>query len=158
MDLVREQFARVVGPLAGAAESLARPLPLPTSGPRPEHRPFEHAVHLFLAAVGQGMALEQALHTFGFLDAGANSTDDRCFYPDAPGLGPISDRVSELHDASRLVIRGAEGEHDWTIFMVAGRAAAVVADRRIRIRWDAETRRATGGLETLPDFICTALG
>ena len=69
--------------------------------------------------------------------------------------GPISDRVSELHDASRLVIRGAEGEHDWTIFVVSGRAAAVVADRRIRIRWDAETRRATGchGLETLPDFI-----
>ena len=34
-------------------------------------------------------------------------------------------------------------------------AVAVVADRRIRIRWDAETRRATGchGLETLPDFI-----
>ena len=34
--------------------------------------------------------------------------------------GPISDRVSELHDASRLVIRGAEGEHDWPIFVVAG--------------------------------------
>ena len=34
-----------------------------------------------------------------------------------------------------------------------GRTAAVVADRRIRIRWGAETRRATGGLETLPDFI-----
>ena len=69
------------------------------------------------------------------------------------GLGPISDRVSELQTASRLVIRGAEGEHDWTIFVVAGRAAAVVADRRIRIRWDEETRRATGGLETMPDFI-----
>ena len=81
------------------------------------------------------------------------STDDHCFYPDAPGLGPISDRVRELHYASQLVIRGAEGEHDWTIFVVAGRAAAVVADCRIRIRWDAETRRATGGLETLPDFI-----
>ena len=143
----------MVGPLAGAAEDAARPLPVPTLGPRPERRPFEHAVHLFLAAVGQGMAFEQALHVFGFLDAGAYSSDDRCFYPDAPGLGPISDRVSELHDASRLVIRGAEGEHDWTVFVVAGRAAAVVADRRIRIRWDAEIRRATGGLETLPDFI-----
>ena len=153
VGLVREQFARVVGPLAGAAEGAARPLPVPTSGPRPERRPFEHAVHLFLAAVGQGMAFEQALHNFGLLDVGAYSTDDRCFHPDAPGLGPISDRVSELYNASRLVIRGAEGEHDWTIFVVAGRAAAVVADRCIRIRWDAETRRATGGLETLPDFI-----
>ena len=37
--------------------------------------------------------------------------------------------------------------------MVDGRTAAVVADRRIRIRWGAETRRATGGVETLPDFI-----
>ena len=27
------------------------------------------------------------------------------------------------------------------------------ADRNIRIRWDAETSRATGGFETLPDFI-----
>ena len=99
------------------------------------------------------MAFELALQVFGFLDVGAYSTDDCCFFPDAPGLGPISDRVRELHDASRLVIRGAEGEHDWTIFVVAGRAAAVVADRRIRIRWDTETRRATGGLETLPDFI-----
>ena len=81
------------------------------------------------------------------------STDDHCFYPDAPGLGPISDRVRELHYASQLVIRGAEGEHDWTIFVVAGRAAAVVADRHIRIRWDAEIRRATEGLETLPGLI-----
>ena len=104
VGLVREQFARVVGPLAGAAEGAARPLPVPTSGPRPERRPFEHAVHLFLAAVGQGMAFERALHVFGFLDAGAYSSDDRCFYPDAPGLGPISDRVSELHDASRPVV------------------------------------------------------
>ena len=103
------------------------------------------------------MAFEQALHTFGYLDAGAYSADDRCFYPEEPGLGPISDSVSELQTASRLVVRGAEGEHDWTIFVVAGRAAAVVADHRIRIRWDAETRRATGGLETLPDFIALPL-
>ena len=67
VDLVREQFARVVGPLAGVAEGAARPLSVPTSGPRPERRPFEHAVHLFLAAVGQGMAFEQALQVFGFL-------------------------------------------------------------------------------------------
>ena len=102
----------MVGPLAGEAESAARPLSVPMSGPRPERRPFEHAVHLFLAAVGQGMAFEQVLHIFGFLDVGAYSTDDHCFYPNAPGLGPISDRVSELHDASRLVImiRGAGGE------------------------------------------------
>ena len=72
VDLVRVQFARVVGPLAGAAESATRPLPVPTSGPRPERR-------LFLAAVGQGMAFEQALQVFGFLDVGAYSTDDRCF-------------------------------------------------------------------------------
>ena len=63
MGLVQDQFSRVVGPLAGEAESAARPLSVPTSGPRPERRPFEHAVHLFLAAVGQGMAFEQALHT-----------------------------------------------------------------------------------------------
>ena len=153
VGLVREQFSRVVGSPSAEDAATPRPLPVPVSGPRPEQRPFEHAVHLFLAAVGQGMAFEQALHTFGYLDVGAYSADDRCFYPDAPGLGPISDRVSELQTASRLVIRGAEGEHDWTIFVVAGRAAAVVAERCIRIRWDAETRRATGGLETLPDFI-----
>ena len=150
VGLIREQFSRAVGPLAGEAEAASRPLSVPMSGPRPERRPFEHAVHLFLAAVGQGTAFEQALHTFGYLDMGAYSTDDRCFYPDAPGLGPISDRVSELQNAARLVVRGAEGEHDWTIFVVAGRAAAVVADRCIRrIPWDAETRRATGGLETI---------
>ena len=102
---------------------------------------------------GLGMAFEQALHTLGYLDVGAYSADDRCIYPDAPGLGPLSDRDSELQCASRLVLRGAEDEHDWTIFVVVGRAAAVAADRRIRIRWDAETRRATGGLETLPNFI-----
>ena len=109
---------------------------MPTSGPRPERRPFEHAVHLFLpvAAVGQGMAFEQALHTFGYLDAGAYSADDRCFYPNAPGLGPISDRVSELRNASRLVIRGAEGEHDWTIFVVAGRTGRTVASASVGTR------------------------
>ena len=119
MGLVREQFARVVGPLAEEAEAAPRPLAVPMSGPRPERRPFEHAFHLFLAAVGQGMAFEQALHTFGYLDVGAYSTDDRCFYPDAPGLGPISDRVSEPQNASLFVFRGAECEHDWTIFVVA---------------------------------------
>ena len=35
------------------------------------------------------MAFEQALNVFGFLDVGAYSTDDRCFYPDAPGLGRL---------------------------------------------------------------------
>ena len=141
MGLVREQFSRVVGSLAVEAEAASRPLSVPMSVPRPERKPFEHAVHLFLSAVGQGMTFEQALHTFGYLDAGAHSTDDRCFYPDAPGLGPISDRVSELQNASRLVIRGAEGEHDWTIFAVAGRAAAVMADRRICICWRPGARR-----------------
>ena len=57
-------------------------------------------------------------------------------------MGPINDRFSELKNASKLVIRGAEGEHDWTIFIVAGPASAVAADCRIRIRWDAETRRS----------------
>ena len=66
----------------------------------------------------------------------AYSTDDRCFYPDAPGLSPISDRVSKSQNAYQLVIRGAEGEHDWTNFVVAWRGAAVVADRCISIRWD----------------------
>ena len=153
VGLVWEQFARVVGSLAAEAEAAPRPFSVPMSGPRQERRPFENAAHLFLAAVGQGMAFEQALHTFGYLDVGAYSTDDGCFFPDAPGVGPISDRVGELQNASRLVIRGMEGEHDWTIFVVAGRAAAVMADRSIRIRWDAETRRATGGLEALPDLI-----
>ena len=70
------------------------------------------------------MAFEQALHTFSYLDMGAYSPDDRCFYPDALGLGPISDRVNKLQNAYRLVISGTEGEHEWTTFVVAGRAAA----------------------------------
>ena len=77
--MVREQFSREVGSLASEAEAAPRPLAVPISGLRPSRRPFKHAVHLPLAAVGKGMAFEQALHMFRImpLHSGRRARSDR---------------------------------------------------------------------------------
>jgi hypothetical protein len=153
-DLVIGQLSTVVGPATDTQQADgAGPSPQPVSGPRPERCAFQQGVHLFLAAIAQGTALTPALKAFRVLDAGAYSYDGRCFYPDAPQLGPLADRPSVLSRAVRWVIRGAEGEHDTTLFMVEGLIAAVVSPRPLQIRWADDLRRAAGGLESLPDFI-----
>ncbi len=102
-------------------------LPATVSGPRPVNQPFEQRVQLFLAAIAQGMSLDSALPLFSALSTGAYSHDDRCFFPAAPALGPVTDRVSQLHDAARLVLRGGPGEQDITISLALGCIAAIVA-------------------------------
>ncbi len=152
IDLLLSQLAGAVG--APMADSPPPPaLPAPISGPRPVNQPLEQCVPLFLAAVAQGMSLNSALPLFGALSDGAYSHDDRCFYPAAPTLGPVSDRASLLHDAARIVVRGGPGEQDITIFLSGGRIAAIAAPKRLRIRWLEDARRDAGGLESLPDFI-----
>ena len=152
IDLLLSQLAGTVGP-AVADRTVGTGLPAPASGPRPAEQPFEQRVPLFLAAVAQGMSLSTALPLFSALSSGAYSHDDRCFYPSAPALGPLADRVSLLHDAARFVVRGGPGEQDITIFLAHGSIAAIAAPKRLRIRWLEDARRDAGGLESLPDFI-----
>ena len=111
-QLVIEQLALAVGPAERAdAQGVAR---IPISGPRPSIQPFSQGVHLFHAALAQGMPIGRALRVFGTLGDGAYSHDDRCFFPLSAQLGPVQDRVSRLQTASRLMIRGSEGEKDLT--------------------------------------------
>ena len=152
--LVIEQLALAVGPAGPSpADSAPRPAGVPCSGPRPAGQPFEHGVHLFHAAIAQGMHLVRALRVFGGLGTGAYSHDDCCFYPGGAGLGPLADRVSLLASADRLVIRGGEGERDTTLYLVSDQIAAIVRPCRLRISWVDDLRRRAGGLETLPDWI-----
>ena len=153
IDLLLSQLASAVGAPADDQQSTVA-----VSGPRPTEQPFEQRVPLFLAAVAQGMALEAALPLFSALSGGAYSHDDRCSYPAAPALGPLSDRVGQLHDVARFVIRGGPGEQDVTLFLVRGSIAAIVAPKRLRIRWVEDERRDAGGLESLPDFIASRCG
>ena len=151
--LVIDQLAMVVGP-ARAAET--RPAPgggTPTSGPRPARQPFSHGVFLFHAAVAQGMPLARALDLFGSLSTGAFSHDDRCFYPESSRLGALADRVSALHAADRVVIRGGIGERDTTLFLVDNEIAAIASPAKLRSGWVEDLRKAAGGLESLPDWI-----
>ena len=153
-EFLQRQLEAVVGPVApGHPDQMGQVAGFPTSGPAPELGPFQQSVHLFLAAVAQGMALDVAIPAFRALSRGAYSFDGRHFYPESAPLGPIADRVSRLQRPSRIIIRGAEGEQDTTLLMVEGHIAAVSAPKRLRIRWLEDIRRAKGGLETLPDFI-----
>ena len=126
---------------------------IPLSGPRGDRQPFEHRVHLFHAAVAQGMPLDRALQAFRHMHNGAYSHDGHCYFPDSPELGPIADRITALAGADRMVIPGGVGERDITLFLAKNSVAAVVGDSRLRISWLAEARKRTGGLESLPDFI-----
>ena len=89
------------------------------------------------------------------LGCGRVLAEDRCFTLTCLGwVLSATERAScRMLRGWLFAVRNWEGKHDWTIFVVAGRAAAVVANCRISIRWDAETKRATGGLKTRPDFI-----
>ena len=149
--LVREALGSVVCGVEAAP--LRPPASTPTSSPRPLVQVFDQGSQLFLAAVAQGMPLAEALAAFGSLSRGCYSHDDLSFFPENPTLGPVSDRVQCLHGARRVVISGAEGEADVTLFLVAGAIAAVVSTRHLRVRWLEECRRSRSGLESLPDFI-----
>ena len=51
--------------------------------------PLRACGSLVLGGSWSGHGLRASMHVFGFLNVGANSTDDSCFYPDAPGLGRL---------------------------------------------------------------------
>ena len=88
------------------------------STPRPVAQPFQQRLHLFLAAVTQGMPAIEALRLFAQLGNGQFPHDDRCFVPTNEALGPVTDRIGLLHRAERKVIRGCEGEADTTLLLV----------------------------------------
>ena len=115
-------------------------------------QPFQQGVHLFLAAVAQGMPALEALRLFAQLGNGQFSHDDRCFFPTNEVLGPVADRLGLLHCAKRMVTRGCKGE-DTTLLLVEETVAAAVCGRRLRVQWPEEARRDAGGQEPLPDFI-----
>jgi hypothetical protein len=76
---VRQVFESVVG--GTGLHSLTPAAPVPTSPPRPEVEIFAQSVHLFLAAIAQGMPAAGAMEAFGTLGRGRFSHDDKCFYP-----------------------------------------------------------------------------
>ena len=115
---------------------------------------FEHASHLFVAAVGQGLPLDRAMALFSCLGGGRYSHDDHCFYPCTASLGPLSVRLALLAKSDRFVVPGADGEGNITLFIHPEGICAVVSDRRLWSRRLADIHRAPGGLLSLPDFIC----
>ncbi len=104
---VMDALGSVVGG-AGMAP-LPATAPAPTSPPRPLVEGYGQSVHLFLAAVAQGMSLAEALVAFAHVGRGQFSHDDKCFFPENAVLGPVTDRVGLLHGAERRVVRGWEG-------------------------------------------------
>jgi hypothetical protein len=126
---VRQAFESVVGG-TGSRPPIS-PAPVPTSPPRPEEDTFAQSVHLFLAAIAQGLPAEGAMEAFGTLGRGSFSHDDKCFYPESAALGPIADRIGLLSTARRLVVSSFEGEGDTTIFLLAGAVAAIVSDKAL---------------------------
>ena len=111
----------------------AAPSRAPASPPRPVVQPLQQGVHLFLAAVAQGMPALEALLLFTQLGNGQFSHDDRCFFPSNEGLGQVADLIGLLHRAERKVVRSCEGEATTTLFLVEGMVAAVVCGRRFRL-------------------------
>ena len=148
---VRQAFIAVVG--GDASPSPTSAAPIPTSPPRASLETYAQSVHLFLAAIAQGMPAPAAMTAIGTLGRGSFSHDDKCFFPENVALGPIADRVGLLPSARRLVVSGCEGEGDTTIFVLSGAVAAIVSDRALRSSWAEGARRRTEGLEALPDFI-----
>jgi hypothetical protein len=110
---------------------------------------FAQSVHLFLAAIAQGLPAAGAMEALGTLGRGSFSHDDKCFYPESAALGPIADRIGVLPTARRLVVRGCEGEGDTTAFLLAGAVAAIVSDKALRAAWADGPRRRKEGLEAL---------
>jgi hypothetical protein len=148
------QVDKVMGSVVGGTGMAPQPAPapVPTSPPRPLVQGYGQSVHLFLAAVEQGMPLAAALVAFAHVGIGQFSHD---FFPENGVLRPVADSIGLLHRAERLVVRGCEGEadSDMTLFLVGGAIAALVSEKRLRSQWLEETRRAAGGIESIPDFI-----
>ena len=135
---VMDALGSVVGG-AGMAP-LPAPAPAPTSPPRLLVEGYGQSVHLFLAAVAQGMSLAEALVAFALVGRGQFSHDDKCFFPENAVLGPVADSIGLLHGAERRVVRGCEGEADMTLFLIGGEIAALVSEKRLRFQWLEEAR------------------
>jgi hypothetical protein len=94
INKVLDALGLVVGG-AGPALSPA-PAQVPTSPPRPLVQSYCQSVHLFLAAVAQGMPLAAALDAFAHVGSGQFSHNDKCFFPENAVLGPVADRFRLL--------------------------------------------------------------
>ena len=81
IQAVMEAFRSVVG--GGGDTSPTGPSPASMSPPRPVLQPFQQGVHLFLAAVTQGMPAIEALRLFAQSGIGQFSHNDRF----RPGMG-----------------------------------------------------------------------
>jgi hypothetical protein len=97
-----------------------------------EEETFAQSVHLFLAAIAQGLTAAGAIEAFGTLGRGSFSHDDKCFYPESATLDPIADSIGLLSTARRLVVRGCEGEGDTTVVLLARAVAAIASDKALR--------------------------
>jgi hypothetical protein len=148
---VLQAFESVVG--GTGSHPPIPPAPVPTSPPRPEEETFAQSVHLFLAAIAQGLPAADAMKAFCTLGRDSFSHDDKCFYPENTALGPIADSIGLLSTARRLVVSGCEGEGGTTIFLLAGAVAAIISDKALSAAWADGPRRRREGLEALPDFI-----
>jgi hypothetical protein len=114
---------------------------------------FAQSVHLFLAAIAQGIPAAGAMEAFGTLGGGSFSHDDKCFYPESASLDPIADRIGLLSTAQRLLVSSCGEERDTTIFLLAGAVAAIASDMVLRAAWADGPRRRKEGLDVLPNFI-----
>jgi hypothetical protein len=146
---VLQAFKSVVG--GDGQSSCTSAAPVPTSPPRPKVELYAQSIHLFLAAIAQGMPSLAVMEAFGTLGKGSFSHDDKSFFPENESLGTIADSIG--HFSRRLVVSGCKGEGDTTIFLVSGAVAAIASDRALQTPWADRSRCKKGCLETLPDFI-----
>jgi hypothetical protein len=144
IQTVLAAFGSVVG--GTGSPPLLAPAPVPTLPPRPLVQNYGQSVHLFLAAVAQGMPVAAALAAFAQVSSGQFSHDYKCVLPDNVVLGPVADRVRLLPGAERRVIRGCEGEADITLFLVNCVIAALACGKRLRSQWLEDASRDSRGL------------
>ena len=90
-----------------------------------------------------------ALAAFAQMGCGQFLHDDKCFFPENVVLGPMADHSGLLPAAGRLVVGGCAGETDITLFLVD---SVVAAQARPGVGRHLCSRRAPGGLESLPDL------
>jgi hypothetical protein len=135
------------GSLREGSSSRTPTASVPTSSPRPEEIIYAQSVHLFLAAIAQGMPASAALKGFGTLGRGSLSHDDKCVFPENAALGLTADRIGHLSAARQLVVSSYEGEGDTTIFLLSSAVAAIASDRALCAPWADRSRRGEGGLE-----------
>ncbi len=111
-----------LGSVVGGSRPASSPVPVPVSLLVED---YGQTVHLFLAAVAQGMAVVDALAAFAQVSSGHFSHDDKCFFPENAVLVPVADRIRLLHGAERRVVFGSEGQSDVTLFFVDGVIALI---------------------------------